>query len=192
MLCACVLSCFSRLQLFVTLWVVAHQLLCPWGFSRQEYWSGLSCPSPWDLPDPGIEPESSALQADSLPLSHREGPLCCVLQGSIMLLVNYISMKWEGGKKGGRKEGRRSRVACWRRGGGELGAASLGIQWTLGSSCCLALGRAGWGEPSRKELGGAGTEPGDCLLITASGQNDKDPYCVGWAGMCHLVPWKRF
>ena len=43
------------------------------GFSKQEYWSGLSCPSPGDLPDPGIEPESSAapaLQADSLPLSH--------------------------------------------------------------------------------------------------------------------------
>ena len=43
------------------------------GFSKQEYWSGLPCPSPGDLPDPGIEPESSAapaLQADSLLLSH--------------------------------------------------------------------------------------------------------------------------
>ena len=38
------------------------------GFSRQEYWSRLPFPSPWDLPDPGIEPTSSALQADSLPL----------------------------------------------------------------------------------------------------------------------------
>ena len=37
------------------------------GFSRQEYWSGLPFPSPGDLPDPGIEPESPALQADSLP-----------------------------------------------------------------------------------------------------------------------------
>ena len=36
------------------------------GFSRQEYWSGLLFPSPGDLPDPGIEPRSSALQADSL------------------------------------------------------------------------------------------------------------------------------
>ena len=36
------------------------------GFSRQEYWSGLTCPPPGDLPDPGIEPESPALQADSL------------------------------------------------------------------------------------------------------------------------------
>ena len=37
------------------------------GFSWQEYWSGLSFPSPGDLPDPGIEPESPALQADPLP-----------------------------------------------------------------------------------------------------------------------------
>ena len=36
-------------------------------FSKQEYWSGLPFPSPGDLPDPGIEPESPALQADSLP-----------------------------------------------------------------------------------------------------------------------------
>ena len=37
------------------------------GFSRQEYWSGLLCPPPGDLPDPGIEPVSPALQVDSLP-----------------------------------------------------------------------------------------------------------------------------
>ena len=43
------------------------RLLCPWGFSRQEYWSGLPCPSPSNLPNPGIEPRSPALQADSLP-----------------------------------------------------------------------------------------------------------------------------
>ena len=42
-------------------------LLCPWGFSRQEYWKGQCFPSPGDLPDPGIEPGSPALQADSLP-----------------------------------------------------------------------------------------------------------------------------
>ena len=44
------------------------------GFSRQEYWSGLLCPLPWDLPDLGIEPRSPTLQADSLPLSHRASP----------------------------------------------------------------------------------------------------------------------
>ena len=38
----------------------------PWGFSRQEYWSGLPCPPPGDLPNPGIEPRSPALQVDSL------------------------------------------------------------------------------------------------------------------------------
>ena len=42
------------------------RLLCPWGFSRQEYWSGLPCPSPADIPNPGIEPRSPTLQADSL------------------------------------------------------------------------------------------------------------------------------
>ena len=45
----------------------SSRLLCSWGFSRQEYWSGLLCPSPGDLPNPGIEPRSPALQADSLP-----------------------------------------------------------------------------------------------------------------------------
>ena len=42
-------------------------LLSPWKFSRQEYWSGVPFPSPGDLSDPGIEPGSSTLQADSLP-----------------------------------------------------------------------------------------------------------------------------
>ena len=47
------------------------------GFSRQGYWSGLPCPPPGDLPDPGIEPVSPvapASQADSLPLSHQGSP----------------------------------------------------------------------------------------------------------------------
>ena len=50
---------------------VACQVLLSMGFSRQEYWNGLQFPSPGDLPDPGIEPVSSVLQADSLPLSHQ-------------------------------------------------------------------------------------------------------------------------
>ena len=49
-----------------TLWTVAHQALQSMGFSRQEYWSGLSFPSPGDLPDPGMEPRSPALQTDAL------------------------------------------------------------------------------------------------------------------------------
>ena len=43
------------------------RLLCPWGFSRQEYWSGLPCPPSGDLPNLGMEPRSPALQAGSLP-----------------------------------------------------------------------------------------------------------------------------
>ena len=44
------------------------RLPCPWGFYRQEYWSGLLCPPPGDLPNPVIEPKSPALQMDSLPV----------------------------------------------------------------------------------------------------------------------------
>ena len=50
--------CFSRVSLFVTLWTVACQVPLSMGFSRQEYWSGLLCPPPGDLPNPGIEPPS--------------------------------------------------------------------------------------------------------------------------------------
>ena len=50
------------------------RLLCLRGFSRQEYWSGLPCPSPRDLPDPGIKPRSPALRADSLPSEPPEKP----------------------------------------------------------------------------------------------------------------------
>ena len=50
-----------------TSWTVAHQVPLSMGFSRQEYWGGLPFPSPGDLPDPGIEAGSPALQADSLP-----------------------------------------------------------------------------------------------------------------------------
>ena len=49
------LSRFNHVQLFVTLWTVAHQAPLCMGFSRQEYWSGLSCPPPEDLPHAGME-----------------------------------------------------------------------------------------------------------------------------------------
>jgi len=42
-------------------------IVYPWGFSRQEYWSGLPCPPPGDLPNPGIKPRSATLQVDSSP-----------------------------------------------------------------------------------------------------------------------------
>ena len=54
----CTLSCFSHVWLFVTLWTVAHQAPLYMGFSRQEYWGGLPCPPPGDLPNPGIKPMS--------------------------------------------------------------------------------------------------------------------------------------
>ena len=57
----------SCVQLFMTPWTVAHQVPLSMGFSRQEYWSGLPCPLPGDLPNPGIKPRSPTLQADSLP-----------------------------------------------------------------------------------------------------------------------------
>ena len=51
----------------MTPWTTAHQAPLSIGFCRQEYWSGLPFLSPWGLPDPGIEPRSPVLQADSLP-----------------------------------------------------------------------------------------------------------------------------
>ena len=50
-----------------TPWTIAYQAPLSMGFSKLEYWSGLPFPSPEDLPDPGIEPRSPAVQADSLP-----------------------------------------------------------------------------------------------------------------------------
>ena len=60
-------------------WAVAHDASLSMEFSWQEYWSGLSCPPPGDLPDPGIEPMSPVLQVDSLPLSHGVSPLVPVI-----------------------------------------------------------------------------------------------------------------
>ena len=67
----CVLNHFSHVHLYVTVQTTASQAPLSMGFSRQEYWSGLLCPSPGDLLNPGIEstsPVSPSLQEDSLPL----------------------------------------------------------------------------------------------------------------------------
>ena len=61
----CMLSCFSHVWLSVTLWTIACQVPLSMGFSSQEYWSGLPCLPPGDLPDSWTEPE----QAGSLPLT---------------------------------------------------------------------------------------------------------------------------
>ena len=75
----------STVQLFATLWTVAYQAPQSMGFSRQEYWSGVPFPSPGDLPNPGIEPRSRALQADAL-LSELPGK---------PLLMGAVQIKWE-------------------------------------------------------------------------------------------------
>ena len=60
------LQLLSHVWCFVTPWTVAYQAPLSMGFSRQEYWCGLPFPSPGNIPDPGIEPWSPALQADAL------------------------------------------------------------------------------------------------------------------------------
>ena len=86
-----VLSHFSSVWLSATLWTAAHQVPPSMGVSRQEYWSGSPCPSPGDLPDPGMEPGSpapSASQADSSLLSHQGSPT-----SSLTLKINSIQSK---------------------------------------------------------------------------------------------------
>ena len=67
-------------------WTVAHQAPLSMGFSRQEYWSELPRPSPGDLPDPGIEPRSLALQADSLPFELPGKPIILLLLFKLFIL----------------------------------------------------------------------------------------------------------
>ena len=74
----CVLSHFGRVQLIVSPWTAARRAPLSVGFSRQEYWNGLPCPPPGDLPNPRIKPVSllSNLhwQAGALPLAPPEKP----------------------------------------------------------------------------------------------------------------------
>ena len=67
------------------------------GFPRQEYWSGLPFPSPGDLANPGTEPTSPALQADSLPLSHQGSPLHMVPFPKAALARQPAEGGWTGG-----------------------------------------------------------------------------------------------
>ena len=64
-MCCAALSCFNRVRLFAILWTVALQTTLFMEFARQEYWSGLPCSPPGDLPNPGTEPRSPTLQVDS-------------------------------------------------------------------------------------------------------------------------------
>ena len=64
---ACMLSHFSSILLFAALCTITCQAPLSMGYSRQEYWSGLPCPLPGDLPNSGMESPSPALKVDSLP-----------------------------------------------------------------------------------------------------------------------------
>ena len=75
----------SRVRFFATPWTVAYQAPPSMGFSRQEYWSGLPFPSPGDLPNPGIERGSPALQTGAL-LSEPPGKPQATGMGSLSLL----------------------------------------------------------------------------------------------------------
>ena len=67
LMCFAVLSCSVVSDSLRPHGLQPSRLLCPWGLSRQEYWSGLPCPPPGDRPNPGIKPRSLTLKADSLP-----------------------------------------------------------------------------------------------------------------------------
>ena len=71
----------------MTPWTVAYQAPPSMGFSRQEYWSGLPFPSVGDLHNPGIEPRSPALQADSLPAEPQGKPYLGINCRKITLMV---------------------------------------------------------------------------------------------------------
>ena len=83
--CVCVLCCFSRVRLFAALWTCSPSPPLSMGFSRQEYWSELPCLPSGDLPNPGIEPRSPALQEDSL-LAESQGKPKNTGVGSLFLL----------------------------------------------------------------------------------------------------------
>ena len=79
---------FSHIQLFATPWTVARQAPPSMGFSRQEEWSGLPCPPPEDLPNPGIESRSPTLQADPLPSEPPGKP-----KFYVMSIINILIFK---------------------------------------------------------------------------------------------------
>ena len=87
---------FSCVQLFVTPWTVARQVPLSMELSSQEHWSGLSFPSPGDLPNPGIEPispASPALQVNSLPLSHWGARGDYILPGKCDMVTFSVEVK---------------------------------------------------------------------------------------------------
>ena len=74
----CIISCFSHVWFFVTLRNITCQSPLSMEFSRQDYCSGLPCPPPVDFPNPGIEPGSPVLQAQSLLSEILGSPYICI------------------------------------------------------------------------------------------------------------------
>ena len=70
------------------------RLLCPWGFSRQENWSWLSCPPPGDLPNPGIKPRSPALQGPWLPLTNALQCFCASFVAQLVKNLPAMQETW--------------------------------------------------------------------------------------------------
>ena len=99
------LSCF---RLFVTPWMVAYQAPRSMGFSKQEHWSGLPFPSPWDLPNSGIKPGSPALQTDALLSEPLEKPILMKYYSYLFNSIFIILLKFSnavGDRKNKRKAG---------------------------------------------------------------------------------------
>ena len=93
-MCVCVCVCVSLLVVSDSArpWSVAHQGPLPTEFSRQEHWSELSFPSLGNLPDPGIEPGSPALQVDFYHLSHHIYVSCQITLSSVEVLMFYFQL----------------------------------------------------------------------------------------------------
>ena len=87
----CMLS-HCHVQLFETPWTVVHQAPQSMGFSRWEYWNELPFSSPGDLPNPGIEPRSPALQTDSLPSELRGKPPIPYHIPQIYILISWLNL----------------------------------------------------------------------------------------------------
>ena len=104
-MCVCSVPC-----VFAILWTVASQAPLSVGISRQEYWSGLLCPLPGDLPDPEMEPTSPALQADSLLLSH-QGSRC--VSSELPNWCCYICSRLRGKRKEKKEKQNSFQVLRW-------------------------------------------------------------------------------
>ena len=89
--------CSVMFNSFATSWSIAHQAPLCMGFFQQEHWSGLPCPPPEDLPDPGIEPISPTWQADSwhLKSSNNFKPNCIPKSNTKPILINEFNVNHE-------------------------------------------------------------------------------------------------